>query len=114
MLAYPFGPLVPRALVNYKVDVVIHYTITLRDEVEPAQLAEAFAADRASAQHLCGVAGSLATPERDVVPAQKVQDDLEQLAELFSNDPDNRVLPQMAREISQIIDVALGSSAPRS
>jgi hypothetical protein len=50
--------------------------------------------------------------QADVVPAQKVQDDLEQLAELFSNDPDNRVLPQMAREISQIIDVALGKASP--
>jgi hypothetical protein len=45
-----------------------------------------------------------------VVPAQKVQSDLEELADVFSTDPDDRILPEMAREINKIIDVALGKA----
>ena len=44
-----------------------------------------------------------------VVSAEDIQGDLEKLAEKFSV-PDDRALPDMAREINKIIDVALGKA----
>jgi len=45
-----------------------------------------------------------------VVPAQKIQDEIKELCELFSGDPENRELVRMARDMIQTIDLALGKA----
>jgi hypothetical protein len=45
-----------------------------------------------------------------VVPAQKIQDEIKDLCELLSGDPENRELVRMARDVIQTIDLALGKA----
>jgi len=48
--------------------------------------------------------------EAGVVPAQKIQDDIKELSEVYAGDPDNRELVRMGRDIIQTIDLALGKA----
>lgn len=45
-----------------------------------------------------------------VSPAQKIHDEIKELSELWSIDPDNRELVRMGHDIIRTIDMALGEA----